>query len=453
MTDWTPCIVRVAGLPASTLEAFAGSLGGRIDAVDELEAELSAARSDAVELLFQHVPGASPDERRQLLKWKRKCFNGRPVGGDVAAGLADPFPAAVRETLAGLAGLESKVASARSALRDAYADQLLRERRQLVDAAQDPGIRRGIALASASTAASLHRTANFFGGSLDRRDRKLEQSLTRFVSRAAHKTSPFSALTAVGLGRLVDLESAGNAPRWLPGETRVRALLRLKRYLFHQLAETLCAVPRYRGHLKLVLNNSLESIGPGRARFFRRGFRGPDPETGGTRLNRPSIVRLDMDRGLVEALRERCGGRVFGFDEAESTLRPFVDSADDVAPIADHLLALGCLEPVLPWCNTDVRAETKFLEFLRSLPFDDALGEVIVACEELIELEDGFTDADDPVHAVRDIPRLLAKAWAGVAALAGLRPDAKFVMSPKGDLYEDVGSATSTFGAWQMLED
>ncbi|MEM1181447.1 MAG: lantibiotic dehydratase, partial [Acidobacteriota bacterium] len=31
-----------------------------------------------------------------------------------------------------------------------------------------------------------------------------------------------------------------------------------------------------------------------------------------------------------------------------------------------------------------------------------------------------------------------AKAWAGVAALAGLRPDAKFVMSPKGDLYEDV---------------
>src|SRR5690349_10465943 len=80
MTNWLPCIVRVAGLPASAVEPFHSHLIARVLDLDDSEVQLESARAHAVGVLHEAVPSATPEMRRLLLHWKRACFNRREIG-------------------------------------------------------------------------------------------------------------------------------------------------------------------------------------------------------------------------------------------------------------------------------------------------------------------------------------------------------------------------------------
>ena len=139
----------------------------------------------------------------------------------------------------------------------------------------------------------------------------MEQSVLRFVSRAALKLSPFSTLTPVALARVEERGAPSDGPafQFVTGRWRQRSLLRLKRYLFHQCAEVLFSRREVRERLELALNTSLERIGPDRFRFFRRGYRGPDSATRGTKLHPPSMVKAPLDSKLMEHLDRAFSGR------------------------------------------------------------------------------------------------------------------------------------------------
>lgn len=439
MTEpWTPCIVRIAGLDASIIDTFRGSLGERASTVAELEAALATARSKAVDLLFRLVPAAAPDERRMLLRWKRDCFNGREIGDSWCPRDAPWLEAETADVLREVGVKEKALNAARQALETEYKAQQEREREQLVRLAVDPSLLRGISLASPSTATNLHRASQLRSGALDRKGRRLELSLLRFASRAALKLSPFSTLTVIGVGRIENRENANASVLWLIDSPHEHSLLRLKRYLFYQILEVLYTVPRFRSSLRLVLNNSLEPIGPERVRFYRRGFRGPDPETRGTRLHRPSMLRMDLEQRIAQALSKRCREEPVPFDDVVEALVPPTGSTEAADAMTKKLLRLGCLHVFPPWSNIDERAEIKMLEYLRSLPYDETLGQLILVWERLVALEGAFADSLDPVAVVEEIPDLVKRAWDRTVALADLDPGAKFVFSEKGDLYEDV---------------
>jgi len=436
---WLPCIVRVGGLTASAIEPFHSQLVEQVLDLESHEAELGRARAHSVDVLHEAVPAAAPDVRRLLLRWRRACFNGREIGSSWTPPQEAELPSEVREAMERVVLLEIAAKEKTRDFSRAFDEQRQDERAELAQRAVDPSMARGIGLASPSTAANIDRLRVCPPNQFGRKELKLEQSLLRFISRAALKLSPFSTLTPVGLGVLEERAPSDlNLPIWFPGPFQQHSLLRLKRYLFHQMIEVLFTAPGLQQRLILVLNNSIEEISPGRFRFFRRGYRGPDPETRGTRLNQPAILRMDLNSATVEHMRSRFGDKRFCYAEALATLGSFFDSPERATSMLSSLLSVGFLEPVVPWCNTDVRAETQFLHFLRSSACSDEFAKLIQQLARIIDLEDEFAEAVAPERIGGEISRLLSESWKQVISYAGLASDAKLVQAPKGDLYEDV---------------
>lgn len=445
-TSWTPSILRVAGLPAEAMERFRSSICDRIPRLSALDTDLAEARAEAVDLLHEAVPGAPKKFRRFLLRLKRDCFNGRPLDGYPHASAWNDLDPAIREAVRKGIRLERERDDWTQGILSAYREQRIDERRGLCELLANRDFHRGIALASSTLASRTDRLRRRSPADYGRKELKLEQSVLRFVSRAALKLSPFSTLTPVALA-LVQDGSRPDAPalQFAADRWRQCSLLRLKRYLFHQCAEVLFSRPEVRERLDLALNTSLERIGPDRFRFFRRGYRGPDPASGDTKLFQPSLVKARLDPDLVAHLGRVFSGRRLAYSHALEATETYLVTAGDpenareqAAAKLQHLLAVGCLETVVPWRISDVHLEEEFLDLVRSLPDHRDLEAIGARTERLLELERGFSGAPDPAAVVDEIPALLRDIWRTVISFAGLSPDARFVQAEKGDLYEDV---------------
>src|SRR5215216_5204675 len=153
-----PVIVRIAGLPASTLAPFGSALcSERLRAVRDLRAELGGVRSALSDRLYTAVPAADAALRRVLLAARRDCFNGRSF----APYRARPEWSALCEkggTLAVRAAeLEERLTAACAELAAEHDRQRERERKHLLAVLADQSLLRGIALASPDAVENLQR--------------------------------------------------------------------------------------------------------------------------------------------------------------------------------------------------------------------------------------------------------------------------------------------------------
>ncbi|HEX2205093.1 MAG TPA: hypothetical protein VHG91_17410, partial [Longimicrobium sp.] len=92
-----PVIVRVAGLPHDTLDAFATPLPRAAAALDASARALAEARAALADALHDAVPSAGPALRRVLLAVRRDAHNGRALRRH----LASPFWPALRALAGG----------------------------------------------------------------------------------------------------------------------------------------------------------------------------------------------------------------------------------------------------------------------------------------------------------------------------------------------------------------
>src|SRR5213080_1241526 len=77
-----PLLVRIAGLPATAMEAFTSDLCSWLLANRmHLQTELDQLRSDILAILHETIPNSPPDLRRFLLSVRRDCFNARALAG------------------------------------------------------------------------------------------------------------------------------------------------------------------------------------------------------------------------------------------------------------------------------------------------------------------------------------------------------------------------------------
>lgn len=441
MTD-APLLVRLAGLDASTLELFRDpAASDLVEAIGALDGELDAARAELVDRLHEAVPGIPAERRGGVLKIKRDAFNGRRLGAGAADRLAREGIEEI--TVRRVVELEEGRAALASELESTHRRILLDQRRGLVELAAIPEIRRALALAAPDL---FDGVARFERGELvERKARKLESGLARYLSRAAAKLSPYSTFTPVGLATL---EAGLDAPH-LETASRADSLVRVKRYLLRQVLDVLTLCPTFRDSLPIELNNTVEEIAPGRLRFLRPGRWRRSGENGRVRYERDALVEVELGGPLIEALRRLArtgeGGRVLP-ELVESLRMELAAEADpasareQVSAMVLRLLDLSFLLAVPPWPVNIGHLETALLEHLRGL--GSPLGEVTDVLAELVALETGYAASADPVGAARRIDAALDALWQATARVAGLGETDAY-RAPKGNFYEDVFLSTA----------
>jgi hypothetical protein len=441
-----PFVVRLAGIPAETMERFHHDLcAAYLQPMDELSQELGRAREQLAGAIHAVVTGASPELRRFLLAVKRDCFNARSLRRRVAAEawpglreLTGPFADQVIE-------LEDAWERSLVAFRAAYEQAREDEIRALAEVCEHPGLARGLALASPALMENRHRHGR---GESAKKEADLEASLLRYLSRAALKTSPFSAFTRVGLGTAVaGLDQA--TLELVAAPLSERSLLRFKRYLPEQDYAMLVRHPRVRAGLRVVLNSSLWAVSAGHYCFLRPGFwRAKEGRMG---YQQPALVELDLGGPLVSWLLETLPRRQLAHAELVDELgRTFGQTPETLRATLDKLIDIGFLRLLPPWVSNTEHLERCMLDHLRTLDRDPELAAMLQDLERIVTVEEGYAQAGAPLTSVHRLLRDIDVLWEQSRRLGHIEPTVQRFHGPTGGLYEDV-LVVAERGPWREV--
>jgi hypothetical protein len=421
-----PFVLRVAGLPAKSMEPFSSPrLIARLEVHEHLRRQSEELRAALVACLHEAIPDAPKEKRGFLLGVKRDCFNARGLNSyrahpgwallaDLAGGLASR-----------LADLEAQAAAAEEAVEELIECELRREWAELIRLLDHQGFVRGVTLASPALALQLDRLKGTPCDRFGRRERRLALTLLRYASRAALKLSPFSSLTRTGIGRVdggtgFELADAG-AWREHPTACLHRELLgQCLCLLLHgrQLAE----------RVPVRLNDTLETSGAGRYSFVRPARWELDHESKTFHYREEALVRVSLEGPLVPWLTAELGA---GAEPCGSLLgrlcsRSGGDGADALRAGLDTLVRLGLLVFVFPWSATEPDLERRILEYLAALlPPSAELGAFTGTLRRLLDALDGYAASASPLRALELSRRGVEELFRAALPLAEL--DSSFV--------------------------
>jgi lantibiotic biosynthesis protein len=447
-------VVRVAGLPGDCLAAFSSRRCLEpLEAGRRLGESLAAVRSGVVDLLSQVLPSFTPATRRFLLAVRRDAFNGRELSRH-AVHSDWPVLERVSQGLAGrLLSLEAETRRLDTELRACHEQERDRERHHLFEHLRNTRFLRGIALSSPDLVEKARELGRHPAGRFDRRGRKVEQSLLRFVTRAAAKLSPYSTLTAFALGTVRDDAGPGNLGV-LEANLREISLLRVRRDLLECYLTLLLRHPRLRDCCCLALNDSAEKIEPGRYRFLRPGHWQLDPERRGFQYLPAAQVKVTLTSSLVDPLSRLLAPGPAPYAGVIRELAGEMDLPEDGADLhsrVERLVSVGFLHRLPPWPTYEPRLEESLLSLLSRSSGDDDLGAVRQALETLVDAERRYATEAQPERAAR----LLAEAFERFAAAVDQATGSDTSGTPRTAqlLHEDVLLVPAVqAGSWDALQ-
>jgi hypothetical protein len=432
MTDGLqPVPVRVAGLPLRAVQALHSErCAEAARRCDEVFRALEGARRELVDELHRAVPDAPREVRRELLALKRRCYAGRLLAGSPSStAQAWPGLAAACPTLNTARALEDSLTERTAALGRVLDDVETAQRASLLAHLDDPGFRRGMTLAAPVLAAAA-REARRAPGRLARADRRrLDESMARYVSRAALKLSPFSTLTRVATGTA----AATGLPAGWPAHNDLveRSVLRLRRHLWDQYAAALAAHPPFRDASTVVLNTSLSVLPDGRTAVLRPPrWTVVDGNVRELRHEDQALVTMHLDPAVVPALRARLAVPPVRFGD--------LGARWDSPSHLEDLIHAGVLLLLPPWSVDDACAGPRLVSFLETMPRTVEGDKVVERARELLAATAGFATAARPDRVLERVHELVDELWQSVADLVGLAPASGPVRNSAGhDLYED----------------
>jgi hypothetical protein len=431
-----PVIVRIAGLPAPIMDAFGSEIcSASLQEEAHLRHQLERCRVKLIHRLQAVIPNSPPPLRRLLLDVKRDSFNQRRLARHRSSSCWPELERIAGPLVQEIVELEEQIAGWEKTFDGLYQVEHERQKRALSTMIENPVFLRGLSLASPLLARSRSR----LGCQPERKERKLRESLARYISRAALKLSPFSTFTRLALGVVCpDMERA--IIRLVGAHWHEISLLRLKRYLLDQYCQALLQYPPFTDKLPVALNDTVEEIAPNRFRFHMHGSRRLDEKSGKMRYFPPALVKVELSPSRLAQIQAALAG-------SPTNLRTFVERLEQLSPelagpetaqLISKLLQIGLLRSILPWPSNEVHLERRMLDHLRSLPRNPRLDIVIEGLESIVALEAGYSSTSTPDESVDQIDRLLGPIWESLTALGQLGGTAEYARGKRIDLFEDV---------------
>jgi hypothetical protein len=437
-----PIIVRIAGLSGSALHPFSspGCLR-HLAAEEDLEGELVAARKRLADRIAETLSGFAPEMRRFLLQVRRDGFNGRSLckykdrpEWTTLLRLSDGLAKRILD-------LEEKTAEARQTFALVYEGELERERRHLFGTLQDRGFLRGMALGSPELVTAARELAKYRESIIfSRKERKLEQTLLRFVTRSAAKLSPYSTLTAVALGTVrPEPELGGPAFQFVDGALREISLVRVNRALVDQYVMLLLTHPALREGCRVASNDTLREVEPGCWRFLRNGHWSFEAEERRFRFVQAAHVQVRLSGPLLASVREALAGGLLRYDALLVEIARRLGEGDPefrehLAAGLDRLIDVGLLDLIPPWPSHEIWLENRLLEVFRTLQGNPALAGAAVTLERLVDLEQSYSATSTPELSVAALREAVDDFASEVDRISGREETSKRGTG----LYEDV---------------
>lgn len=421
-------IVRIGGLPVDDIDSLRSDLGERVREIANLEQSLAHGRSELVSRIEADLPSLPPAERREFLSAKRELFNQRrlklsPRGLERLESISAGLSGTVKE-------LEEALDAARENFEREYAEVMERQWRVLADRAGNTSVARGISLSSPIL---MDRFRQITGprSRFGRKERKVEQSLLRYVTRAAIKLSPYSTLTRIGLASIEDAASPRFADPWLE-----RSLLRSKRYIVEELRDLLlCDLP-FRNSLPLRINPTLEQIGGGRFRVLRPARQTIDRAERVLKFAPAALVTASVAPDLVAWVERALAERLLSMGELCAAADFPLRTPEELVGVLEQLWHLGILVESWPWSCNVPELEARLGQFLAAEPRYAGVARELL---RVVAAEASFAQAARPSVRVREIDQGWDAVWREAIALlpAPIDLDRKR-REKKIDLYEDV---------------
>jgi hypothetical protein len=443
-----PAIVRIAGLPAEAIAPLgSAACMDSVRSIVALEGELASIRCRIVERLQQEIKGAPAAVRRALLAIKRDCFNGR----DLAARRSSPewpiFVAAAPDLASCVGELEEFLAARRAAFEEIFVAERQREIHHLLSLLDDENLRQGMALASPEVLSHVERLLRPFA-SYGRKERRLAESLLRYVSRIALKLSPFSTFTRLGLAA-IDGESPAQSIRLSLQDATQRELRRLKKHVVIKYFTMLRHHGPFRDRLPIWLNPSVERVGADRYRFIEPFHWRLHREAREFHYCNENQVAANLRGPLIEELLELLRGRRSYGELVELLARRLDSQPAAVESVVRKLSEMGFLVVEFPWPTNAFDPERGLLEFLGGLPEDGALAGFAELFARLLDLRDAPIASGARLGAYRTIDRLRLEGFHRLSEALEL-PEVKEDVNDR-QLHEDVFLLPAADPEWRTV--
>lgn len=263
----SPLILRIAGLSATGFAALSSRLATQeLPLCREHEEALTLARNHLELWLSEEIGRASRERRSRLLTLRRDCRRGKSLERYRDLTLQQDWLGTGGRYLEETLLAEDRLRSTWARFETAYERTRQEQGEFLLAAMEHPGLLRGLALGSTSLVAGL-RQRRRHPLRQDRKERRLEEALARYASRAALKLSPFSTLTRTALAEVSDSEER----LVLRGcDWRQRSLVRVPRIRLEACLGLLHHYAPFRERLPVSINEAREET----ARAGRSGASG-----------------------------------------------------------------------------------------------------------------------------------------------------------------------------------
>ena len=457
-TDWLLppfFMLRLAGLPLDSVLPlrFPGTVGWA-ERTLAAERELQLAKDPLADALQAAVHGLTDEAlRRRVLEIRRDVFNLRlPRRPDDEAVVVRALGPATGPQLAGWLSRRRELATLREEGDRVLAAELAAGRRHLRELATHPHLRLGLLLASPSLDRYLSTYLAAPDGALSKRARRIERSLLEYVYRTACKTSPFSTLGAVELGRLRTGPEAGGFLDLSAVDGPWRSHVRLNLATLARIVDLVLSRPELRDDLPVRATSGWRED-QDRIRYVRRQqTMGDEDAAVSMDMLRENLFYLASGQVLEQVLAALPDGATLRFGELARRLH---DGAPDRRPRAEvdlyleHLLRLGLL--TVPALHVDIH---------RPDPLSDFAGRLLGLDRSwATALSDRLTAVAEHVSAYRtaDLDRRRRLLDAVRAELGEAQHDLgrEEATTPRTLIYEDVtlGGARVTANADRWRRD
>ncbi len=440
-----PVIARIGGVPATTVDGLGtAKVGNLVTERSRLAAELDAARSALVDYLFEQIPRIDPELRTFALQLKRDAYNGRPLAKHRGKDLWPRVVAFSETEVERVVTLEARIATIEHEGTTLYREQLLAERRFVLRWIDDPKLRRGMGMASPKIIRHLERLRRKPPERWGRKERSIESTVVRYLTRAALQLSPFSVLTRVGLAT-VRPSVDGRPVRLLDQPWRERSLLQVRRAILDRFTTVLVRVPVVRSKLLVGLNETIAEVEPNCFRYIRPGRWEIDTEAGEMSQVLPATVNVTLSGALIQWLIEHTKAVEQPYCELSANVQSAFGAevtSETLRSTLEKLIDIGFLRLFEPWGSDALHLEPRILHHLEALRSTaeggESLDSAIEHLRELLDLERGFADAAEPVEVVLRCQARLEAFWATITSLAGIDPAVEWQPKAKTAVCEDV---------------